>query len=100
MTWILSDGTEVDLGGRVRGDSSLADALKQDVVGRKRGRPTWVLVGPIPGPRVRLQLDDPALVDAWIRQVAVRYDVTVMSGPEIEPIKRPESPEYPPGTVF
>ena len=100
MTWVLDDGTKVDVGGRVRGDTVLANMLRHDVDGHKRGRKIWVYAGAIPGPMAEVDLHDPSLVHEWIIQRAVRFDVTVESGPDVKPIERPARGDYPPGTIF
>lgn len=64
MIWRFSDGTTVSLGGEVEGASLFAQELRyelaQDFVG--------IQTAPIPAEGTELDRNDPALLDAWLRQ--------------------------------
>lgn len=93
MKWELSDGTEVSLGGRVRGTSAVAEALRADVLKAKGGFLVPVQVEMAPCKPRRLDLEDAQLVNEWLNAHAVRAGVTVTSAPELEPIERFNPPE-------
>jgi hypothetical protein len=88
MRWELSDGTEVHLGGRVRGTSELAKAIRADVLAARGGHLVPVQVEAPPSKPRRLDLDDAQLVHEWLLAACVRADATVSSAPELEPIER------------
>lgn len=83
--WKLTDGTVVHLGGNVEGDSPLAAQLRTAANEAKRGSPGTLCIGPPPGSRAVLDLDDAQLVNVWVRQVADRAGVAVYSAPNVEP---------------
>lgn len=62
MIWRFSDGTTVELGGAVEGPSSIAQRLRADLP-----TPRPVSIWPPPGGQVELDVDDPALLDAYLR---------------------------------
>ncbi|HST56285.1 MAG TPA: hypothetical protein VLJ42_10410 [Solirubrobacteraceae bacterium] len=84
MVWVFSDGTEVRLGGDVRGQSALAERLRQDVVAiTEEGAPIPVVVRPPPGSEP-LDLDSAPHVDAWVRQWARLRDADIVSAPVVD----------------
>lgn len=93
MKWVLSDGTEVFLGGRVRGKSALAEAIRASALRAKAGFAVPVQVEVHPSAPRRLDLDDAQLVHEWLRAHALRADATIASAPDIEPIERFNPPE-------
>ena len=82
--WTLSDGTEIALGGDITGDSDVADVLRDRVDCVREGGRYPVQISAPPSPARDLDLDDPLLVDAWIRDVARWKGVELVSGPEVE----------------
>jgi hypothetical protein len=78
--WKLSDGTEVELGGVVRGKSRLAVELSIDA--RPRNRP-FVTTTALEFPP--LDVDDSWCVHCWVRENARRHGVTVVEAPEVDP---------------
>lgn len=62
MIWSFSDGTTVELGGNVEGATLLAQRLRNDLAA-----PQLVCIWPPPGGYVELDLDDPALLDRWLK---------------------------------
>lgn len=63
MRWEFSDGTTVDLGGKVEGPTLLAQRLREQL-----SRPVVrVTIWPPPGGDVALDPSDPALLNAWLR---------------------------------
>jgi hypothetical protein len=63
MIWTFSDGTTVELGGKVEGATILAQQLRA-VLARPR---VLVEIWPPPGGNVELNVNDAALLDAWLR---------------------------------
>lgn len=63
MTWRFSDGTTVELGGKVEGATLHAQRLRDEL-----GRAPRVTIWPHPGGDVDLDVNDPALVNAWLEQ--------------------------------
>jgi hypothetical protein len=63
MTWRFSDGTTVELGGKVEGATLHAQRLREQL---ERG--VRVSIWPPPGGDVDLDVNDPALVNAWLDQ--------------------------------
>jgi hypothetical protein len=100
MKWELSDGTEVFLGGRVRGTSPAAEYLRADVLAVKGGSRVPVQVETPPAKARRLDIDDAQLVDEWVRASALRFDLDVTSAPELEPIERFNPPDPDDGTTY
>lgn len=98
MKWELSDGTEVHLGGRVRGSSPLAALLREDVALIKSGFGVTVQVEAMPSPPRRVDLDDAQLVNEWVRWRVRRFRVAVTSAPALAPIER-LNPPLPPGAT-
>lgn len=62
MRWTFSDGTTVDLGGKVEGPTLLAQRLRNALA----NGPT-VQIWAHPSEPVSLNPDDPALLEAWLR---------------------------------
>jgi hypothetical protein len=62
VIWKLSDGTTVELGGSVEGDSVLAQRLRYRL---ERGG-VRVTIWPPPGGDVELDPADAALLNAWL----------------------------------
>lgn len=87
-SWKLTDGTVIRLGGRVEGGGELADALRETVHRVRTGYAPLVAVGPLPGGWVKLDLNDMAIVDAWVRAVARRARHEVSEAP---PLEQPEA---------
>lgn len=89
MIWRFSDGTTVELGGNVDGDTVLAQRLRQKLKGR-----VLVDVWPPPGGALELNANDPALLDAWLRH---ELDVLVRLRDLKVTLKRPQGiPDLPP----
>lgn len=63
MTWRFSDGTTVELGGKVEGPSLFAQTLRADF---ERG--ALVEIWPPPDGKVELKLDDAAHLNAYLEQ--------------------------------
>lgn len=102
MKWVFSDGT-VYTDGKVRGTSQLADAIRFDVARVNAGSGVPVRAEACPIEPRDLDLDDPQLVNKWLRAHAVRADVTITSAPELEPIERLDAPatdDDPPGVIY
>lgn len=91
--WVLSDGTEISLGGNVSGDSLVAEFARRDMRDAKDGN---VCSNYGAQPHVAdLDIDVPHLMDHYIRN---RYDVA--SGPDVEyPTEEPR-PDPPEGAVY
>lgn len=83
--WELSDGTVVHLGGKVEGGSPLAAKLRTAANDAKAGAPDLLCIGPQPGYRELLDLDNAQLVNVWVRQQAARAGVFVRRAHEVEP---------------
>lgn len=103
MTWVLSDGTEVELGGEVRGATAFAQDLRQLFEGRYGCLP-GVGIYPEPGGSVELDLNDPTLLDIFLRQEGrAQYrkaKVSVVSAPVFERrVFPPRADNTPPGAV-
>jgi hypothetical protein len=98
MTWVLSDGTEVDLGGEVRGASMFAQELR--ILFEQPGM--TVSVGPYPGHEF-LDLNKAWLVDTFLREhgeMPVRAEkVKIVSAPKFEKPSRP-APKFDPSVVY
>ena len=106
MQWTLSDGTTVELGGKVEGDSVVAQRLRYLV---ERGG-SRVSIWPPPGGDVELDPDDAALLDAWLtaelewmRRVEGR-EITVSGRPDgVPPLPPPPwtpDPDAPADRVY
>ncbi len=84
MTWVLSDGTEVDLGGVVRGASLFAQECR-DVLSGRYGPPS-VAVYPQPADDIVLDVNDPTLLEKFLSQQARGSvdKVIIVSAPSFE----------------
>lgn len=65
--WRFSDGTVVHLGGEVEGGSLFAQELREALADRP-----GVQIWPNPQRGVSLDVNDIALMDAWVRQEMTR----------------------------
>lgn len=63
MTWRFSDGTTVELGGEVEGPTLIAQRLRQQIATGEETVQAW----PPPGGTLPLDVNDAALLDAWLR---------------------------------
>lgn len=63
MLWRLSDGTTVELGGKVEGPTLLAQRLRALLEQGVR-----ITIWPHPAPSLELDVNDPGLVNAWLDQ--------------------------------
>lgn len=90
MTWRFSDGTTVELGGKVEGPTLLAQRLRDELA-----RDPRVRIWPEPGGAVELDTNNPAQVNAWLDQ-AVEWWRRVR-GVVLRIVERPENiPPLPP----
>lgn len=102
-TWVMSDGTEIDLGGEVRGESAFAKDLREEF----KAYEEWgasVSVYPEPGGGLPLDINDPTLLEMFIRQQGNggwrTEKVAIVSAPEFERRVFPPRPDNtPPGAV-
>ena len=62
MTWRFSDGTVVELGGKVEGPSLFAQELRQSIADPE----TQVAIWPEPDGKVSLDVNDAAILHAWL----------------------------------
>ena len=90
--WRFSEGTSVELGGKVRGASDWADRLRQRLPAAR------VEVGPRPSPSVEVDPSDATLLDAWLvsesRLWPWRSLVTLESRPDgITPLPEWQRPD-------
>ncbi len=97
MRWLLSDGTSIHLGGKVEGSTSFARELRDELTRAVAGEEVLVQVWPIGFPGHRLDVNDPALLDRYIRDEAGRpcnkwMMVEVLEAPEVGPLQ--ECPDY------
>jgi len=101
LTWELSDGTLVRQNGTVTGNSDCAKALRMDVRLLTAGDYVPSGFGPMPSVE-QLDLDEPHLVDSWVRKAAHTYSLRVVTAPEIEyPVIEPEDePALEPGMAL
>lgn len=77
MTWVFGDGTEVDLGVKVRGASTFANSLRADLK-----MDVTIPTGPIPADFEALDQQDEQQVARWLTDMARVYRVRFVSGPE------------------
>lgn len=64
MIWRFSDGTTVELGGKVEGPSLFAQSLRAQLVDGD----AYAVVWPMPSSPHVVDVDDAALVNAWLEQ--------------------------------
>jgi hypothetical protein len=90
VIWRFSDGTTVELGGNVEGDSYFAQHLRG-----KLDEGASVMVWPPPGGDIELDAGDAALLNAWLDD---RVDwLTRVQGSKVKLTERPEGiPPLPP----
>lgn len=94
MTWRFSDGTTVDLGGKVEGSSFFAQSVRAELA----NPPVLVSIWPHPSPDVDVDLQDVALVDAWLRhRVSRPSDAWMLVELTDAPSDIPPLPEPPKG---
>jgi hypothetical protein len=62
MIWRFSDGTTVELGGNVEGPTLIAQRLRSHLA-----RPRTVSIWPPPGGDAPLDVNDRAILDAYLR---------------------------------
>jgi|1185.fasta_scaffold334048_1 hypothetical protein len=98
--WVLSDGTEVRLGGDVKGASEAARELRSDVARVRRGAAIPVQVCPPPGGSASLDVGVDYHVDAWIRAIARWQGVVIVSAPEVEYPDPYAGDEDEPGRIY
>lgn len=79
--WRFSDGTTLEQGGAVHGDSPLAASLRFGLGGVADGLPLSVSMWPEPGGSVQLDPRDIGVLDVWARSVAQRKGATVTEAP-------------------
>lgn len=89
LTWTVSDGTRVSLGGIVGGDSQFARAARTYIGMVANGIEVDSGAGPVPDV-VPLKLEDPNLVDPWLSRLAQVHGLTVTERPEFERAETPE----------
>lgn len=84
MTWRFADGTTVELGGTVEGPTLFAQLLREDL---ERG--AHVTIWPQPSPPLPVDVNDPALMNAWLEHMAELEGVKLTEAPD-------NLPELPP----
>lgn len=100
--WRFSDGTTVHLGGEVDGASLFAQELRNGIAQAK------VQIWPVPFEGVGLDVNDPALMDAWVRQEMARpyrrdQKLRLLEAPsEVPPLPAPPQDDAEPrdGVLF
>lgn len=89
MRWRFNDGTTVHLGGQVDSTTIFGAELRAALADPD----ALVGIHPIPSDAVPLDLDDPALLDAWLRdQMARPYRREL----RLRLLEAPDVPELPP----
>ena len=83
-TWIISDGTEVRIGGLVTGDGAVALRLRSDLALVAAGRPPKVSPRPQPS-SAPLDLFDHRSVHSWVVDAARQCGERVVSHPQLPP---------------
>ncbi|MFO7178992.1 MAG: hypothetical protein DIU78_009860 [Pseudomonadota bacterium] len=85
MIWRFSDGTTVELGGNVEGDTYFAQRLRAELPER-----ATVSIWPLPSDAVPFDRSDPALLDAMLTHFARSEGVRIVQRPEgIPPLPAP-----------
>lgn len=69
VTWRFSDGTTVELGGKVEGPSLFAQSLRAQLTDGEAHATVW----PMPSPFHAVDVNDAALVNAWLEQETERW---------------------------
>jgi hypothetical protein len=85
--WVFSDGTVAKLGGNVEGGTAFAQALREEIADPS----TLVGLGPIPGPSVPLDVNDPAIFDRFLKDEMTRpfrswMHLGLLEAPEVPPL--------------
>lgn len=75
MTWYFKDGTIAELGGLVRGNSALAQALRADVVYASEGGHVPVFLREHPCEAAQLDVTDARIVRRWLQAAAYVHKV-------------------------
>lgn len=91
MRWRFADGTEVQLGGKVEGQSKLARRLREQLELLPEGRARDVPLDPEPAGGERLVLSSPYHIDAWCRDWGRILGVELAEAPELPPRHAPSS---------
>jgi hypothetical protein len=70
LIWRFSDSTTVELGGKVEGPSLFAQRLRAEIADAEAGEPgaLQVHIWPQPSEPRRVDLNDAALVHAWLER--------------------------------
>jgi hypothetical protein len=101
MIWRFNDGTTAELGGRITGASAFAGELRA-MLARPR---TGVAFGAMPDGGAWLDVNDPALFDAWLTPEAQRpfraaLQLELIERPaNIPPLPEQHAGELPPGAI-
>jgi hypothetical protein len=103
VDWLFSDGTRVQLGGRVEGDGALARKLRSELELLPFGRARPVSVRPQPGGGEELDTHNPYHVHAWCTGWAYSLrtrgeTITLKSAPALPPL--PVDHDHDPHTVY
>jgi len=93
--WRIADGTRIELGGRVTGDSAFARELRQRFALRLD-----VDLYPPPGGNVPFDPNRPHLVDVAVRTLARQHRLEVLEAPEVTYPPDPRAHNAPPGAVY
>lgn len=104
MTWRFSDGTTVELGGKVEGPSAFAQELRADIA-----RGVQVDIWPLPDGWVDLDVNDAAILNRYLDRKVDRWKrlenviVKIRSRPDGIPALPPppwaNEPEPPAGVI-
>jgi hypothetical protein len=90
MIWRFNDGTTVELGGTVEGATLHAQRIRHDL---ERG--ARVTIWPPPGGDVDVDVNDPAILDAWLEHEADWW--RRVRGLDLRIVERPKDiPALPP----
>lgn len=89
MHWRFADGTEVQLGGKVEGQSKLARTLREQLVLLPEGRAREVPMSAPPADGERLVLSSPYHMDAWCRMWGQQLSVSLTSAPFLPAMHAP-----------
>jgi hypothetical protein len=105
VTWRFSDGTTVELGGKIEGATLHAQRLREQLEREPR-----VNIWPPPGGDVALDVNDPAHVNAWLEQdlewwrrvrgVELRITERPKDIPALPPPPWADQPEPPADAIF
>jgi predicted PilT family ATPase len=78
--WVFGDGTTLELGGEVTGESDVANILRHHLKTARLGVSTVVAVGPHPR-QEQVDPSNPVHLDALAREVARQCSVEVTGAP-------------------